>query len=120
MHFIKRFAILKKCDKIQKKAYGKGRSAMNLNQLEYFCTAVRSQSITQAAKKLYVTQPAISGAIRELEKEFSVNLFPMPGINWPLRRMDSGFMSGQSCSCGKWKPQNCSFTILTRNTRISA
>ena len=46
-----------------------------LNQLEYFCTAVRCQSITQAAKKLYVTQPAISGAIRELEKEFSVNLF---------------------------------------------
>lgn len=48
---------------------------MNLNQLEYFCTAARYQSITQAAKKLFVTQPAVSGAIRELEKEFSVNLF---------------------------------------------
>ena len=48
---------------------------MKLTQLEYFCTAVRCGSITQAAKKLYVTQPAISGAIRELEKEFSVNLF---------------------------------------------
>ena len=48
---------------------------MKLTQLEYFCTAVQCGSITQAAKKLYVTQPAISGAIRELEKEFSVNLF---------------------------------------------
>lgn len=48
---------------------------MNLNQLEYFCAAVRCQSITKAAKKLYVTQPAISGAIRELEREFTVNLF---------------------------------------------
>lgn len=48
---------------------------MNLNQLEYFCAAVRCGSITQAAQKLYVTQPAISGAIRELEREFSVNLF---------------------------------------------
>lgn len=48
---------------------------MNLNQLEYFCTAVRCRSVTGAAKKLYVTQPAISGAIRELEKEFSVSLF---------------------------------------------
>lgn len=47
---------------------------MNLNQLEYFCTAVRYQSITKAAQKLYVTQPAVSGAIRELEKEFSVSL----------------------------------------------
>lgn len=48
---------------------------MKLTQLEYFCTAVQCQSITAAAKKLYVTQPAISGAIRELEKEFSVILF---------------------------------------------
>ncbi|MDD6212825.1 MAG: LysR family transcriptional regulator [Clostridiales bacterium] len=48
---------------------------MNLNQLEYFCTAVRCQSITKAANKLYVSQPAISGAIRELEKEFSISLF---------------------------------------------
>lgn len=48
---------------------------MKLTQLEYFCTAVQCQSITAAAKKLYVTQPAISGAIRELEKEFSVTLF---------------------------------------------
>ena len=42
---------------------------MKLTQLEYFCTAVECQSITAAAKKLYVTQPAISGAIRELEKQ---------------------------------------------------
>lgn len=35
----------------------------------------RCHSITQAAGKLYVTQPAISNAIRELEKEFEVNLF---------------------------------------------
>lgn len=48
---------------------------MKLNQLEYFCAAVECRSITAAAKKLYVTQPAISGAIRELEKEFSVTLF---------------------------------------------
>lgn len=48
---------------------------MNFNQLEYFCTAVECGSITKAAKKLFVTQPAISGAIRELEKEFSVTLF---------------------------------------------
>lgn len=48
---------------------------MKLNQLEYFCAAVRCSSVTQAANKLFVTQPAISGAIRELEKEFSVNLF---------------------------------------------
>lgn len=48
---------------------------MKIIQLEYFCAVCRYHSITQAAEKLYVTQPAISNAIRELEKEFSINLF---------------------------------------------
>ncbi len=48
---------------------------MKIIQLEYFCTVSRYHSITQAAQKLYVTQPAISNAIKELEKEFSIQLF---------------------------------------------
>jgi len=48
---------------------------MTLAQLRYFCTAARSHSITKAAQSLYVTQPTISIAIRELEKEFSLTLF---------------------------------------------
>ena len=48
---------------------------MTLNPLRYFCTAARCHSITQAAKLMFVTQPAVSSAIRELEKEFSVSLF---------------------------------------------
>lgn len=48
---------------------------MKIIQLEYFCAVCRCHSITQAAQKLYVTQPAISNAIRELEKEFSISLF---------------------------------------------
>ncbi len=64
---------------------------MKLTQLEYFCAAVRCQSITQAAKKMYVTQPAISGAIRELEKEFSVNLFSHVGNKLVLTQEGEGF-----------------------------
>lgn len=48
---------------------------MKIVQLEYFCAVSQYHSITQAAQKLYVTQPAISNAIKELEKEFSVSLF---------------------------------------------
>lgn len=48
---------------------------MTLSQLEYFCAAVQCDSITEAAKKLFVSQPTVSGAIKELEKEFSVKLF---------------------------------------------
>ncbi|CUX38540.1 LysR family transcriptional regulator [Clostridium sp. C105KSO13] len=48
---------------------------MKITQLEYFCAVSRYHSITQAAQKLYVTQPAISTAIHELEREFSISLF---------------------------------------------
>lgn len=47
-----------------------GKLPMKIIQLEYFCAVCRYHSITQAAQKLYVTQPAISNAIRELEKDF--------------------------------------------------
>ena len=52
---------------------------MTLAQLRYFCTAARYHSITQAAKAMFVTQPTISIAIRDLEKEFSLTLFVHTG-----------------------------------------
>jgi DNA-binding transcriptional LysR family regulator len=48
---------------------------MTLNQLEYFCAVCRCHSITKAADELYVSQPAISVAIKKLEKEFHLRLF---------------------------------------------
>ena len=48
---------------------------MTLAQLRYFCTAAQYHSITKAAEALFVTQPAISIAVRDLEKEFSLTLF---------------------------------------------
>lgn len=48
---------------------------MKLVQLEYFCVVCRYHSITRAAEELYVTQPTISVAIRELEKELKLRLF---------------------------------------------
>ena len=48
---------------------------MTLIQLKYFCAACRCQSLTGAANELFVTQPAISLAIKELENEFGIILF---------------------------------------------
>lgn len=48
---------------------------MTLNQLRYFCAAARSHSISQAARDMFVSQPTVSIAIKELEKEFSITLF---------------------------------------------
>lgn len=48
---------------------------MTLNQLEYFCAVCHYHSITRAAAALYVSQPTISMAVKELEAEFGVELF---------------------------------------------
>lgn len=47
---------------------------LKLQQLRYFQTACRLQSITGAAEALHISQPSISVAIRELEQEFGVKL----------------------------------------------
>ena len=47
---------------------------MKLVQLLYFVATIKYNSITKAAKKLYVSQPAISNAIKELEEEFDTTL----------------------------------------------
>ncbi len=48
---------------------------MKLSQMKYFQTVCRYGSITKAAEELYVSQPAISFCIKELEDEFGVKLF---------------------------------------------
>ena len=47
---------------------------MNFQQLTTFCTVLSEGSMTAAAEKLYLTQPAVSQQIRNLEDELSVEL----------------------------------------------
>lgn len=48
---------------------------MRLIQLKYFLAVCKYENFTLAAKEFYVTQPAISAAIRELESEYQIRLF---------------------------------------------
>lgn len=48
---------------------------MNLKQARYIRTIAREGSITEAAKKLYVSQPSLSQMLRQVEKEVGVPLF---------------------------------------------
>lgn len=48
---------------------------MTLSQLKYVITVANARSLNEAAKKLYITQPSLSSAIRELEEEIGVVLF---------------------------------------------
>ncbi len=48
---------------------------MNYNQLFYFVTTVKYNSITKASKELHISQPCVSFAIKSLEEEFNIQLF---------------------------------------------
>ena len=48
---------------------------MTLQQLRYVIRAADSRSMNEAAKALYISQPSLSGAIKELEKEVGIELF---------------------------------------------
>ena len=48
---------------------------MTLQQLKYVIEVVSAGSISRAAERLFVTQPSLSNAIRELEQELGVELF---------------------------------------------
>ena len=64
---------------------------MTLNQLRYFCTASLCHSITKAAEELYVTQPTVSVAIRDLEIEFGISLFYRKGNQLILTQEGESF-----------------------------
>lgn len=48
---------------------------MTLTQLQYVVTIADTKSMNKAANKLFVSQPALSGAIKELEEELACQIF---------------------------------------------
>lgn len=48
---------------------------MNINQIKYVLTVAKSASMREAASKLYISQPALSTSIRELEDELGIQIF---------------------------------------------
>ena len=48
---------------------------MTIQQLNYVITISEKGSLNKAAEVLYVTQPSLTSAVRELEKELGITLF---------------------------------------------
>jgi len=57
-------------------SYGR---VMNLRQLRYVVATADHGTMTAAAQALYVAQPALSRAVRELERELGIELFARSG-----------------------------------------
>ncbi|MEV7006784.1 LysR family transcriptional regulator [Streptosporangium sp. NPDC051022] len=52
---------------------------MNLQQLRYVVATAEHRTMTDAARSLYIAQPALSRAIRDLERELGMTLFARSG-----------------------------------------
>ena len=48
---------------------------MTLNQLKYVVTVAGENSLNDAAKKLFISQPSLSNAVSALEKKLGFSLF---------------------------------------------
>lgn len=48
---------------------------MRIQQLHYIIKIVETGSMNEAAKQLYITQPSLSNAVRDLEKEMGITIF---------------------------------------------
>ncbi|AKP75685.1 MULTISPECIES: LysR family transcriptional regulator [Priestia] len=66
---------------------------MELLQLKYFQVVARLEHISKAAEELYVSQPALSKTISQLEKELGIRLFDRNGKYIKLNRYGKAFCS---------------------------
>ena len=48
---------------------------MTLQQLKYVLMVAETGTITEAANNLYISQPSLTNAIHELEKEMNIVIF---------------------------------------------
>lgn len=48
---------------------------MTIQQLKYIIKIVECGSITEAARRLYISQPSLSAALKEVETEFGIEIF---------------------------------------------
>jgi len=48
---------------------------MTLQQLKYFVCVAKHQSMSHAAKELFISQPTLSNSMKELETEMGITIF---------------------------------------------
>ena len=66
---------------------------MTLQQLRYIVTIVNCGSISDAAKQLFITQPSLSNAVKELEKEMGISIFNRSSKGIALSSQGMEFLS---------------------------
>ncbi len=76
---------------------------MNINQLKYVLEAANSSSMREASTKLYVSQPALSASIHELEEELGILLFDRTNKGISLTNEGREFISYAKKAVGQYE-----------------
>ena len=66
---------------------------MTLQQLKYAVAVAQAQSITQAAEKVFISQPSLTAAVHELEREMGITLFSRTNKGIAVTREGEEFLS---------------------------
>lgn len=69
---------------------------MTISQIKYFVTVAKCLSFTKAAEQLFVTQPALSRHIRNMEEELNIQLFVRTNHGIRLTPAGSSLYMGMS------------------------
>ena len=87
---------------------------MTIQQLRYAITISEIGSLNRASEILYISQPSLSSAIRELEKDLGITIFyrggrgvaltNLPGSHAGRHRMDAGTGARGSVDPGAGRP----------------
>ena len=76
---------------------------MNINQLKYVLEVAGSSSMREASTKLYVSQPALSAGIRELEEELGILIFERTNKGISLTDAGREFLTYAKSAVGQYE-----------------
>lgn len=75
---------------------------MNINQLKYVIEIAGSSSMREASTKLYISQPALSAGVRELEEELGILIFERTNKGISLTDEGREFLSYAKKTVGQY------------------
>ena len=80
-----------------------GMRPYTLKQIQTFMEVARQRSVSKAAERLFVTQPAVSMQIRQLEDAFGLALIEPQGRNIQLTHAGQAFLAHATAAMGQLK-----------------
>ncbi len=76
---------------------------MNINQLKYVLEVAASSSMREASTKLYISQPALSASIHELEEELGILIFERTNKGITITDAGREFLSYAKKAVGQYE-----------------